>query len=487
MTQSYHFIGIGGAGMSAIARIMLQSGYRISGSDLQDTTVTRRLARMGARVFKGHDRRNIEGADVVVVSSAVPPANEELQHAKELGIPIVHRVDMLVRLMDGKKGIVVAGTHGKTTTTSMIGIILERAGLDPTLIVGGEVDDIGGNAKLGSGEFVVAEADESDGSFLRLRPFVSVVTNVDDDHLDHYGDMESVMNAFKGFVSLTHPNGFTVLCADGGWREALRESCPSRVLTYGMGDKNHVTCRDLTFNGAGSSFVAIAGGRELGQVELVVPGGHNVLNALAAIAVCAELGVGFDDIKRSLARFTGVHRRFQTLGEVGGVWVVDDYAHHPTEIRATLEAARKLARGRLICVFQPHRYSRTKRLFAEFARSFTKADELIVTEIYPAGEQPIEGVSGRLIVDSAVAQGYDTARFMVELDRISEELVTRVRPGDLVLFVGAGNVWTAGVELVRQLQKAGSRDIQSRSVRIGGLSTDEGGEEGECGCITNSI
>lgn len=486
MPQSYHFIGIGGAGMSAIAKVMLQSGFRVSGSDLQDTTVTRRLARMGAKIFKGHDKHNVEGTDVVVVSSAVPSWNEELLHARELGIPIVHRADMLAQLMENRKGIVIAGTHGKTTTTSMIGIILERAGLDPTLVVGGEVDDIGGNAKLGSGEFVVAEADESDGSFLRLKPFVSVVTNVDDDHLDHYGDIESVEKAFKDFVSLTHENGFTVVCADGRWMRGLTEGSPSRVFTYGLGDGADFTCRDLTLKSIGSRFVAISDGIELGPVDLVVPGSHNVSNALAAIAVCMKLGVEFDDIRQSLSRFTGVHRRFQTLGEVGGVWVVDDYAHHPTEIRATLEAARNATDGRLICVFQPHRYTRTQRLHTEFGRSFAGVDELIVTEIYPAGERPIEGVSAKLIADAARASGLKSVKYIPELNEVPGDLVSRVRPGDLVLFIGAGNVWTVGVELVRQLQKRGLKEVQSKPGRVGGFSADEGGGNDENSCVTNS-
>jgi len=446
-----HFIGIGGAGMSGIAKVLLDLGYKISGSDLNVTETTKRLGKNGATVFTGHKASNVQkGIDVVVVSSAIPEDNDEVKKAQEFNIPVIQRAEMLAKLMENQKAICVAGAHGKTTTTSMIALVLEKNNLDPTVVVGGELNDIGGNAKLGRGEYLVAEADESDGSFLKLLPWATVVTNIEDDHLDHYGTLENIVEAFRQFINLGSPQGFSILCIDNTFVKKLADQIPGKLITYGIQENAQYTAKDIVYEGLLTKAKIYFNDNLLGTLELNVPGKHNISNALAAISIGHQLGIDFQDIKEALKGFKGVQRRFQLIGKVNNVQVVDDYAHHPTEIKATLEAARNSHSGRLIAVFQPHRYTRTKFLAKEFAASFKAADKVILAEIYSAGEKPIPGVSTENILDNMPD---DTDVVYVKGQSIGDYLASIVEAGDLVLTLGAGNIWQAGVELVDILAK----------------------------------
>lgn len=448
-----HFVGIGGAGMSAIAKVLLEMGYNISGSDLKPSSTIQRLESLGASTYIGHRRENLNAPDLLVVSSAIPEANVEVVAAREANIPIYTRGEILAELMNMKRGIAVAGSHGKTTTTSMISLVLEKNGLDPTFLIGGELNDIGGNAKLGTGEYLVAEADESDGSFLRLQPEIAVVTNIENDHLDYYGTVDKIVEAFAAFVAAVKKGGVAVLCRDSYLVEKIIPGVKGRVITYGIHQQEaHLTARDITPLDLGSRCRVYRGGRELGQLTLKVPGEHNVANSLAAVAVGLELGLSFSQIAEALETFRGVHRRFELLGEVAGIKVVDDYAHHPTEIRATLKAARAGIFNRIIVIFQPHRYTRTKFLKAEFGRAFTAADEVIVTDIYSAGEQPIPGITGETIAAEIGAQGI-RVKYIEEMAEIPRYLKGRLGRGDLVLTIGAGDVWKVGEELVACLKE----------------------------------
>jgi UDP-N-acetylmuramate--alanine ligase len=449
-----HFVGIGGAGMSGIAKVLLELGYPISGSDLVLSGTTHRLAEMGALVFEGHHPSHIKDeVDLVVVSSAVPHDNSEVVAAEARNIPVIQRAEMLGRLMREQKGIAVAGAHGKTTTTSMISLVLERNRLDPTIVVGGEINDIGGNAKLGRGEYLVAEADESDGSFLKLRPSIAVVTNIEGDHLDYYKNLDNIVTAFRQFLSLVPEEGTVILCADDANVQRVMDSCRSRMVTYGLRGTANYTVGDIEAREGGSVSLVFHDGKPLGQLTLRVPGRHNVLNALAAIAVAREIGLDFDDIAGALEGFRGVKRRFQLKGKVMGVEVIDDYAHHPTELKATLAAARQCwPAKRIIAVFQPHRFSRTKYLWPEFGKAFGDADLVIVGDIYPAGEKPIPGVSARLIVDAIRAQGQEVWH-LPSREEIVERLTVFAGKDVLVLTLGAGNIWAVGEELVRRLKE----------------------------------
>ena len=449
-TRRIHFIGIGGAGMSGLAEVLLTMGYQVTGSDLKRSDVTERLAQLGGRVFEGHAASNIEGAQVVVVSSAVRADNVELQAARAAGMPVIARAEMLAELMRMKYGIAVGGSHGKTTTTSMIAAVLARGGLDPTVVVGGRLRALGTNARLGHGPFLVAEADESDGSFLRLAPAVTVITNVDREHLDHYGTLEEVRQAFVYFANRVPFYGATVLCADDPQIMTLLPRITKRHLLYGTGEDADLMARDVTLVPHGSRFLVEMHGRMLGEVTLHVPGMHNVLNALAAVAVGLEAEVGFAHIAEALAGFAGVGRRFETRGEAAGVRVVDDYAHHPTEIAATLAAARELGEH-VYVIFQPHRYTRTAQLAAEFGGAFGDATRVWTLDIYPAGETPLEGVTADRIVEHAHAQGATHVGFSAAGQAV-EEVVRAARPGDIVLTLGAGDVWRlADIVLARLL------------------------------------
>jgi UDP-N-acetylmuramate--alanine ligase len=445
-----HFVGIGGAGMSGLAEVLLNMGYPVSGSDLKASEITHRLVERGGRVFVGHAASNVEGAQVVVYSTAVRADNPELLAARAAGVPVIPRADMLAELMRMKYGVAVGGAHGKTTTTSLIAAVLARGGLDPTIVVGGRLHALGANARLGFGEFLVAEADESDGSFLRLSPALAVITNIDREHLDHYEDMDDIRAAFLNFANRVPFYGVSVLCVDDPEVRGLLHGVTKRTLLYGTRPEAGVRAEAVELKPHGSRFEVRHDGRELGGIELRIPGRHNVLNALAAVAVGLEVEVGFAHIAEALATFPGVSRRFETRGEVGGVRVVDDYGHHPTEIAATLAAARGLG-GRVLVLFQPHRFSRTEALRSEFGGCFAEADRVWVLDIYPAGEAPIPGISAKTIVESAHRQG---ARHVVESGPAATAVaavVGEARPGDTVLTLGAGDVWKLGDEVLRGL------------------------------------
>jgi len=452
--QWIHFIGIGGSGMSGIARVLVELGYRISGSDLQASDVTRRLEALGATIYKGHEGDNLDaGVDFVVVSSAIPRNNAEVMKAQALGIPVIQRAEMLGQLMKKQKGIAIAGAHGKTTTTSMVSLVFEKNGLDPTVVVGGELNDIGGNAKLGNGEYLVAEADESDGSFLKLQPEITVVTNIEDDHLDYYGTRENIENAFVEFIMATPTYGFSVLCLED---PVLRRLFPSlkgkkKIFTYGFTNEADFHAENMVLNGNETKADVYYHNELLGQLNLSIPGRHNILNALAAVVVGMNCGLNFEGIAASLQSFGGVQRRFQKIGDIGEIKIYDDYAHHPTEIKTTLTAARTMQPKRLVVVFQPHRFTRTQLLSQEFGSAFKDADLLIVNEIYPAGEKPIPGVDAQLIINEISKQTGQKVEFIAETKAITPRLIETVRSGDLVMTLGAGNIWTVGFELFKTL------------------------------------
>jgi UDP-N-acetylmuramate--alanine ligase len=452
-TRRIHFVGIGGAGMSGLAEVLLNMGYQVSGSDLRASETTERLVRLGGRVLLGHAAVNVEGAQVAVFSTAVAPDNPELVAARAAGIPVIARAEMLAELMRMKYGIAVGGSHGKTTTTSMIAAVLARGGLDPTIVVGGRLHALGTNARLGHGQFLVAEADESDGSFLRLSPAVSVITNVDREHLDHYHTLDELRQAFVHFANHVPFYGVAIVCSDDPEARRLLPLVARRHTCYGTGPDAELTGHDIVLDAQGSRFRVSAQGTELGRVELRLPGRHNVLNALAAIAVGLEIEIGFGLIAEALAGFRGVARRFETRGEAGGVRVVDDYGHHPTEIAATLAAAGH-AGGRTLVLFQPHRYSRSAALVREFGACFEGAHRVWVLDIYPAGETPIPGVHARGIVESAHAQGAPQVEYAPAPEAAAIAAAREARPGDLVLTLGAGDVWRLGDLVLRELGSA---------------------------------
>ncbi|MFI5371926.1 MAG: UDP-N-acetylmuramate--L-alanine ligase [Candidatus Eisenbacteria bacterium] len=465
-THRIHFIGIGGSGMSGIAEVMLTMGYQVSGSDLKSSEVTDRIVELGGRVFVGHSESNVEGAQVVVYSTAVRPENPELVRARAMGVPVIGRADMLAELMRMKYGIAVAGAHGKTTTTSLIAEVLARGGLDPTIVVGGRLRALGTSARLGNGQFLVAEADESDGSFLRLAPAVTVITNIDREHLDHYRDLDEIRQAFVYFANRVPFYGVSVLCADDAGVRAILPGVVKRTLLYGTATDAAVRAEDIRLEGHGSRFRVLHEGRPLGEVELKVPGRHNVLNALAAVAVGVELEIGFEHVAGALADFRGVARRFEIRGEADGVQVVDDYGHHPTEIAATLAAARGLG-GRRLVVFQPHRYTRTQALAEEFGTCFGDADRVWVLDVYPAGERPIPGVSGRTVVEKALQHGKAEIGYAADPATAVGEVAATARPGDVVITLGAGDVWRLGDEILARL-RARHETAAASTTRTGG-------------------
>ena len=451
--QQIHFVGIGGSGMSGIAEILLNLGYRVTGSDLRRNEAIERLEQAGAKVFIGHEASHVEGAHVVVYSSAVTKDNIEVQVARQRSIPTIPRAEMLAELMRLKYGVAVAGTHGKTTTTSMIGAVLSEGRYDPTIGVGGRVLNLGSNARLGQGEYLVAEADESDGSFLKLAPTVAVVTTIDAEHIDHYGTLDAIQEAFVRFVNKVPFYGSAVLCLDQPNIQALIPRVEKRVITYGLESGADLVGRRLVLKGMTSRFEVYQRGALVGECTLQVPGRHNVLNALAAIGVGLDLEVPFITIQKALAGFAGVQRRFQIRGTAAGVTVVDDYGHHPTEIRATLAAAKSGFDCRVVTVFQPHRYTRTFHLRQEFLTAFNQADVLMVMDIYAAGEPPIPGVHAADLADGIRAHAHRDVTY-VGSDRrhLIEQLAEICRPGDLVLTLGAGDVGQIGPELLARLE-----------------------------------
>ncbi len=451
--KNIHFVGIGGSGMSAIALILIKMGFQVSGSDLSTTEMTKRLESLGAMVYIGHKAEHINNAEAIVISTAIPSTNPEVMRAREKGITIFHRADIVAQIMKERRGIAVAGAHGKTTTTSMIAIILEKAGLDPTVIIGGEVDDFGGNAKLGSGEELVAEADESDGSFLKLSPQIAVVTNIENDHMDYYGTMENILHTFETFLKSLPDNGLAVLCFDNTNLKDVASKINKPISSYAIDTAAEYMAKNIRLNGIITTYDVFHQDQFVGTIVLNVPGKHNVLNSLAAVVVAIHLGIPFDQIAMGLSLFHGAKRRFQTKGMINGVWVIDDYAHHPTEIKTTLMAAAQTKPQRLICVFQPHRYSRTQLLHEEFGTAFTEADLLILTEIYAAGEQPIPGVNGQIIEEEVKRQTNQKVQFFPERKEVATYLADIAKPGDMVITMGAGNIYLTGEELVEFLSR----------------------------------
>jgi UDP-N-acetylmuramate--alanine ligase len=451
--QQLHFVGIGGIGMSGIAEILLNLGYRVTGSDQKRNEAIERLEQAGAKVFLGHEASHVEGAHVVVYSSAVTPDNIEVQVARQRSIPTIPRAEMLAELMRLKYGVAVAGTHGKTTTTSMVGAVLSEGRYDPTIVVGGRVLNLGSNARLGQGEYLVAEADESDGSFLKLAPTVAVVTTIDAEHIDHYGSLDAIQEAFVRFVNKVPFYGSAVLCLDQPNIQTIIPRVEKRVITYGLESGADLVARHLVLKGMTSRFEVYQRGARLGECTLKVPGRHNVLNALAAVAVGLDLDVPFATIQNALAGFGGVQRRFQVRGTAKGVTVVDDYGHHPAEIRATLAAAKAGFDCRVVTLFQPHRYTRTFHLKQEFVTAFNQADVLLVMDIYAAGETPIPGVTSADLVDGIRAHAHRDVTYVDgDRARILAHLVEICRPGDLVLTLGAGDVGHIGPELLARLE-----------------------------------
>jgi len=448
-----HFVGIGGIGMSGIAELLLNLGYAVSGSDLKSTDITERLKRLGGTVHEGHAPEHVLGADVVVTSSAVGPANPEVEAARNASVPVIPRAEMLAELMRLKFSIAVAGAHGKTTTTSMVAAILGRGGLDPTVVIGGKLKGIGTNALLGRGDFIVAEADESDGSFLKMNPTIAVVTNIDREHLDFYPDLGAIKDAFLGFIDRIPFYGLAVLCLDS---EPVQEMIPrtqKRFMTYGMSPQADVQARDTVLIGPKARFAVVHRGEPLGEVTLNLPGLHNVTNALAAIAVGLELNIAFGTVREALETIEGVQRRLEVKGSAGGITVVDDYGHHPTEIKATLLAAKDYwPRQRKVVVFQPHRYSRTQALFDEFPRAFYQSDVLVVLPIYPASEKPIAGVTGAALHRGIVAHGHKEAHYAGDPDTAVNLLRRLLQPGDVLLTLGAGDVCQVGVRILNEIR-----------------------------------
>ncbi len=446
-----HFVGIGGIGMSGIAEVLHNLGYAVSGSDNRESENTRRLTSLGIRVVIGHQADNIGEADVVVRSSAVARDNVELAAARHRLVPVIQRAEMLAELMRMKYGVAVAGTHGKTTTTSMVAAVLARGGLDPTIVIGGRLNALGTNAKLGRGDFLVAEADESDGSFLKLTPTIAVVTTIDAEHLDYYRDLGHIQETFVEFINKVPFYGLAVLCLDQENIQNLLPRVEKRFVTYGLRTQADFVAQEVSFKGMTSDFLVSWKHRSLGRLQLRVPGLHNVYNALAATAVGLDLQIDFAAIREALGGFTGVARRFQVLGEPKGIMVVDDYAHHPAEIQATLNAAKTGFGRDVIAVFQPHRYTRTRALLHDFFTAFYQADRLFVTEIYPAGEPPIPGVEGRQIAEGVREHGHKSVTFVPVKEDLTQAVLDVARPGDIVLTMGAGDIWKIAEEIVHEL------------------------------------
>lgn len=462
-----HFVGIGGIGMSGLAEILRTLRFEVSGADLKEGETTRRLARLGVRIDLGHRAENVTGADVVVYSSAISPENPELLHARVLGIPVITRAEMLAELMRVKYGVAIAGSHGKTTTTSLVATILSAAGFDPTVVVGGRMAALGTNARLGEGDLLVAEADESDGSFLRLTPTIAVVTNIDPEHLDFYQTHERLKDAFVEFVEKVPFYGLAVLCLDHPHVQDLLPRIQRRHVTYGLSPQAEYSARHVEYEGTTARFQAMHRGESLGEVTVRMPGQHNVLNTLAAMAVADELEVPLDVVKEALSSFHGVARRFTVVSVVDQIALVDDYGHHPAEIRATIAAARRAYQGRVLVAFQPHRYTRTQLLFDDFTRAFNDADRVLVTDVYPAGERPIVGASGDLLARGITEHGHHAVRHVPDRSELVRSLAAEARPGDVVIALGAGDI-NRILPDVRDLLSARCRDGMERSATVRG-------------------
>jgi UDP-N-acetylmuramate--alanine ligase len=451
-SEKMHFLGIGGIGMSGIAEILINLGYKVSGSDIKESEITRRLASLGATIFIGHNSSNINDYNVVVTSTAINPNNPEIIEAKKRRIPIIHRSEMLAELVRLKHGIGVAGTHGKTTTSSMLSYILYRGGINPTAIIGGKVLNFDSNARTGEGEYIVFEADESDGSFLRLLPTIAVVTNIDADHMDYYKYFEGLKDAFLKYVNNVPFYGYSVLCRDDQVVAELLPKIERPYVTYGFSDNADFRANNIKCFPDKTAYDCYFKKDLLGEVEIELLGNHNVLNSLAVITVALELGLDFEVIKAGLKEFKGVGRRIQKIGEEKGITVFDDYGHHPTEIKATLQAIKNMDR-RMVVLFQPHRYTRTQLLWDDFGTAFGNADIVMLTEIYPAGEEPIEGVSSNLIKDSIEKHDGKKVNIISDLEDIPDLVLKTVKKGDIVLTLGAGDIYKAGPMILEALRK----------------------------------
>jgi UDP-N-acetylmuramate--alanine ligase len=451
--KNLHFVGIGGSGMSGIAEVLLNMGYNVSGSDLAETPVTERLRVLGAAVAVGHAAENVRGAQVVVASSAISQENPEVVEAHNEKIPVIPRAEMLAELMRMKYSVAVAGAHGKTTTTSMVEAVMAFAGLDPTAVVGGRLAASGSNARLGQGEFLVAEADESDGSFLRLSPTWAIVTNIDREHLDYYAGLEAIETAFVEFANKVPFYGAVILGVDSDPVRRILPGIKKRIMTFGLSPEADVRAAAITHSSGSTAFTVSRGGEDLGRLTLGVPGEHNVLNALAAIALGLELDVAPDKIFSALESYHNTARRFEVKAEVSGIMVVDDYGHHPEEIRATLKAAREGWQRRIVAVFQPHRYTRSRDLAEDFAGAFADADMVVMTSIYAAGEEPIPGVSAESILREVEGVRGGGTMFVPERKELASRLLAVVREGDMVITLGAGDIWKTADELGRMLEE----------------------------------
>ncbi|HWP92329.1 MAG TPA: UDP-N-acetylmuramate--L-alanine ligase [Thermodesulfobacteriota bacterium] len=449
--KEIHFIGIGGIGMSGIAEVLLNMGYSVTGSDLKRTEIIERLERLGASIYIGHAPENIKAPDVVVTSSAINKNNPEVLQAKSKKIPIIPRAEMLAELMRLKYGIAVAGSHGKTTTTSMISTVLDYGGFDPTIVVGGKVKTLGSNAHLGNGNFMVVEADESDGSFLMLSPVIAVVTNIDREHLDYYENIIHLQDAFSDFLNKIPFYGLAVLSADCPRVKSIIPNFRKRLVTYGFSPQADFRAEEVIVNGFETTFRVSYRDSFLGQVKLHVPGRHNAENALASFAVGMELGMSFERIRDGLAEFRGIDRRLQVKGEQKGVLIIDDYGHHPEEIRVTLRALRESFSRRLVVVFQPHRYTRTHLLFDDFVKVLKETDVLLILDIYAAGEAPIADVSSEKLAEAIKKAGHNGVFYVGKMDEAVDHALRILRPGDIVLTLGAGNVWTLGEKMMKEI------------------------------------
>ncbi len=453
-----HFVGIGGIGMSGIAELLLNLGYRVSGSDLKTSDITRRLEKLGGIIFEGHAENQIEGADVVVVSSAVYSDNPELIAARHTSTPVIPRAEMLAELMRLKYSVAIAGAHGKTSTTSMVAAVLDTGDFDPTVVIGGQLKSVGSNALLGQGDFIVAEADESDGSFLKMSPTIAVVTNIDREHLDYYRDLDDIKAAFLNFIDRIPFYGLAVLCLDN---EAIQDLIPKiqkRYTTYGMSTQADFQAENVVFENYKSRFTLQQQGRPLGEIHLNLPGIHNVYNSMASVAVGIELGIPFETIKKALETLQGVQRRLEIKGEINGITVVDDYGHHPTEIKTTLQAAKECwPDRRKVIVFQPHRYTRTKALFDDFTRAFYQSDVLVVLPIYAASEKKIKGVNSWSMCDGIREHGHKEVICKDSLPAAVSDLKEILKPGDILLTLGAGDVWKVGEEILKKLKAEGHK------------------------------
>ena len=457
-----HFIGIGGIGMSAIAFVLLKQGHKVSGSDVKRSRIVEKLESLGGKFHEGHNEKNIRGAEIVVFSSSITPENPELKAARNKKITTLHRADMLALIMNGRKGIAVTGAHGKTTTSSLIAHILYRAGLDPTAILGGEVKSLEGNARVGKGEHFVVEADESDGSFVHLKPFYSVITNIDAEHLDYYRNMGEIISWYLKFIEKIKPGGKLFACGDCGNLKRALQGYSGEVVTFGLSRDHHIYPENVKMHDSHSEFEVVYRGRRLGPAAINIPGIHNVSNAMAAFAVALELGLDFGTIKKAVEDFTGAARRFQVKYSGNGIKVIDDYAHHPAEIKATIAAAKNWDPKRLIVAFQPHRFSRTKYLKDRFGGCFDAADRLVLTDIYAASEDELDNVSGRSIYEEVKKHGHEDVIYLPKKE-LKGHLLKEIKRGDMVLMMGAGDITSIAEELAQELSKKRGKRSEKKS------------------------